>query len=683
MEFLRIFGIAILLRTLHQVSGSGVFQLRLQEFDNVQSLLQDGSSCLPSCRAFFRVCLKHFQTVVTPGDCTFGSVLTPVLGSRSFQVEDESFRNPIQLPFNFTWPGSFTLIIEAWFSLADSQPADTKNPALLISRVAIKNQLAVGVEWFQDFHGDQQAKLRFSYRVICSEDYYGKNCSSLCKPRDDHFGHYNCDADGQPTCFPGWEGKYCQTPICLSGCSKQNGYCNKTDECICRPGWQGRFCDKCVRYPGCVHGTCEKPWDCQCVEGWGGILCDHDLNYCTHHKPCQNGATCLNTGQGSYTCTCKPGFSGVDCEHKISECDSSPCRNGGSCKDLENGYECRCPPRYSGFHCEHRTLTCADFPCFNGGSCLEISKGNSYSCVCPFGFTGSNCEKKVDRCTSNPCENGGVCYDIGHKRFCRCLSGFTGQRCEFSINKCDQHPCANGGACIDRINDYACICPYGYSGRTCAIGPKDDCASGPCLNGGTCSSEPYGIHFVCHCLVSFTGIRCEMPVITVPVPMPPAGFPWMAVSMAVGLVALLMFLCLIVIILRHIHRQRGLGQELEAMNNRSDFQRDNLIPTSQLKNTNKKMDLEVDCGMEKSNYKQKNRTLDYNLVKDLKDGLLQEDKCLKSEKCLEEEKVPLRLHSSEQHECRISTICSPRDSMYQSVFVIAEERNECVIATEV
>lgn len=38
---------------------------------------------------------------------------------------------------------------------------------------------------------------------------------------------------------------------------------------------------------------------------------------------------------------------------------------------------------------------------------------------------------------------------------------------------------------------------------------------------------------------------------------------------------------------------------------------------------------------------------------------------------------------SEKPECRISTICSSRDSMYQSVFVIAEERKECVIATEV
>lgn len=57
-----------------------------------------------------------------------------------------------------------------------------------------------------------------------------------------------------------------------------------------------------------------------------------DLNYCTHHSPCKNGATCSNSGQRSYTCTCRPGYTGVDCELKLSECDSNPCRNGGSCK---------------------------------------------------------------------------------------------------------------------------------------------------------------------------------------------------------------------------------------------------------------------------------------------------------------------------------------------------------------
>lgn len=56
-----------------------------------------------------------------------------------------------------------------------------------------------------------------------------------------------------------------------------------------------------------------------------------DLNYCTHHKPCMNGATCSNTGQGSYTCSCRPGFTGASCETQVNECAGNPCRNGGSC----------------------------------------------------------------------------------------------------------------------------------------------------------------------------------------------------------------------------------------------------------------------------------------------------------------------------------------------------------------
>lgn len=121
------------------------------------------------------------------------------------------------------------------------------------------------------------------------------------------------------------------TAICSSDCSERHGYCESPGECKCRLGWQGPSCSECVHYPGCLHGTCSQPWQCVCKEGWGGLFCNQDLNYCTNHKPCANGATCTNTGQGSYTCTCRPGYGGTNCELEINECDCNPCKNGGSC----------------------------------------------------------------------------------------------------------------------------------------------------------------------------------------------------------------------------------------------------------------------------------------------------------------------------------------------------------------
>lgn len=77
-----------------------------------------------------------------------------------------------------------------------------------------------------------------------------------------------------------------------------------------------------------LEGGGGEPFSAQLV----GSCVPADLNYCTHHSPCKNGATCSNSGQRSYTCTCRPGYTGVDCELELSECDSNPCRNGGSCK---------------------------------------------------------------------------------------------------------------------------------------------------------------------------------------------------------------------------------------------------------------------------------------------------------------------------------------------------------------
>lgn len=235
-----------------------------------------------------------------------------------------------------------------------------------------------------------------------------------------------------------------------------------------------------------------------------------------------------------------------------------------------------------------------------------------------------------------PSSVGGLCLIHGGVRLCSCRSGFTGQRCEININECAGNPCLNGGTCQDRINDYTCTCPAGYGGRKCDR-VVDDCSLNPCLNGGLCTGggglgEP---PVTCTCPPNFSGRLCEEPI--------PPDFNWAAVFLAVGLVALLVLLCMVGLALRHIHRQAQREREdSETMNNLSNAQRDNLIPASQLKNTNQKISLEVDCDSEKSNFIHKNYHLDsYNSKsKEFKDEKSQDDKSLIYDKCLEN-KMPL------------------------------------------
>lgn len=242
---------------------------------------------------------------------------------------------------------------------------------------------------------------------------------------------------------------------------------------------------------------------------------------------------------------------------------------------------------------------------------------------------------------------GGLCLIHGGMRVCSCRAGFTGQRCEININECAGNPCLNSGTCQDRINDYTCVCPAGYGGRNCDR-ILDECSLRPCLNGGLCTGGggPGKPPATCICTSGFTGPRCEFfAAVTSPVTNGENqdGFQWAAVSLAVGLVALLVLLCMVGLALRHIHRQaqRERG-DTETMNNLSNVQRDNLIPASQLKNTNQKIGLEVDCDSEKSNFIHKNYHLDpySSKSKEFKDEKSQEDKSLIYDKCLED-KMPL------------------------------------------
>lgn len=60
-------------------------------------------------------------------------------------------------------------------------------------------------------HNGGVAQFEYQIRVTCDEYYYGFGCNKFCRPRDDFFGHYNCDHNGNKTCLEGWASPECST----------------------------------------------------------------------------------------------------------------------------------------------------------------------------------------------------------------------------------------------------------------------------------------------------------------------------------------------------------------------------------------------------------------------------------------------------------------------------------------
>uniref|UniRef100_A0A8C7SJJ5 Delta-like protein n=1 Tax=Oncorhynchus mykiss TaxID=8022 RepID=A0A8C7SJJ5_ONCMY len=526
--------------------SSGYFELQLIAVQNANGELSDGDCCdgerntqdlrcsSDECDTYFRVCLKEYQTdVTTTGLCIYGTGSTNVIGGNSFQfksAKNNQNRNndggKIVIPFQFAWPVSYTLIVEAW----DWDNGTHSSEDLLIERSVRKERINPGDDRQTIQYNGLTASFEYSIRVRCDENYYGSKCNKLCRPRNDWHGHYVCDQFGNRGCMEGWMGTYCTTAICKQGCNLLQGVCSAPGECTCTYGWQGPFCDNCLPYPGCVHGTCVKPWQCTCEKNWGGLLCEKDLNYCGTNKPCKNGGTCMNTEPDEYNCACPDGYSGKNCEIAEHACVSNPCANGGTCHEVPSGFECHCPAGWAGPTCAKDTDECASNPCAQGGTCIDMENG--FECLCLPQWAGKTCQIDVNSCHGQ-CQNGATCKEGQRGYVCACSPGFVGRHCDIQRNSCASGPCRNGGRCHTLLDSFMCECPHGYTGTTC----EDHCKTNPCegpshqhctvavaTNGtqegvwhissnvcgphGRCISQPAG-NFTCSCEPGFTGTYCH------------------------------------------------------------------------------------------------------------------------------------------------------------------------------
>uniref|UniRef100_A0A6Q2ZCH1 Delta-like protein n=1 Tax=Esox lucius TaxID=8010 RepID=A0A6Q2ZCH1_ESOLU len=525
--------------------ASGHFELQIVSMQNVNGELQTGVCCDGSrnavdrkcttdeCDTYFKVCLKEYQLKVSPaGPCSYGTASTPVIGGNTFSLRSmRSDKSRIVLPFSFAWPRSYTLIVEALDFNNDSTTGRE-----VIEKYIQSGMINPGRQWQSLKHNGLVGQFEYQIRVSCDEHYYGFGCNKFCRPRDDFFGHYNCDHNGNKTCLDGWSGPECSTALCRQGCSAEHGSCKSPGDCKCLYGWQGDYCDKCIPHPGCVHGSCVEPWQCLCDTNFGGQLCDKDLNTCGTHQPCTNGGTCSNTGPDKYHCACPDGFSGVNCERADHACLSDPCFNGGSCVETSQGFECQCAPGWTGLSCSTDVDECSPNPCGHGATCQDLVNG--FKCTCPSQWTGKTCLIDANECDGNPCVNANSCRNLIGGYFCDCLPGFSGEHCEKDVDECASGPCLSGGRCQDDVDGFQCLCMPGFSGHLCQVSrdwlftppqghPEarvlsnhstpislcsvpldiDYCMESPCQNGAQCFN--LATDYFCKCPEDYEGKNCS------------------------------------------------------------------------------------------------------------------------------------------------------------------------------
>lgn len=265
--------------------------------------------------------------------------------------------------------------------------------------------------------------------------------------------------------------------------------------------------DFCHHEPCMMHGTCvsrQDRYECHCYARYSGNNCQIDNGPPCDSSPCRNGGTCTEESDGNYSCTCIPGFTGILCESQVgvSLCELSPCKNDGICMTVtENEYKCECIPGWMGKNCEININECAPNPCRHGGTCVDGI--NNYTCRCErTGYRGVNCEHNIDECVNNPCLNNGECFDNYGGYICRCPMGFEGQNCELNLNECLSSPCLNGGTCVDDVGSYHCNCLPGFTSRHCEL--HGLCENAACPANSICIEDIHGPQ--CVCKPGFMGI---------------------------------------------------------------------------------------------------------------------------------------------------------------------------------
>ncbi|KAF4517444.1 hypothetical protein B566_EDAN005053 [Ephemera danica] len=123
---------------------------------------------------------------------------------------------------------SFTLILQAldW----------NGNTTIPISERIIEEASYSGIilpssDWHTLTHNGNTASFTYRVRVQCDQFYFNATCTKFCRPRDDKFGHFVCDKNGNKECIEGWGEPNCEKAVCKPGCDSQHGKCEEPGDC--------------------------------------------------------------------------------------------------------------------------------------------------------------------------------------------------------------------------------------------------------------------------------------------------------------------------------------------------------------------------------------------------------------------------------------------------------------------
>ncbi|XP_058854966.1 lactadherin-like isoform X1 [Acipenser ruthenus] len=223
-------------------------------------------------------------------------------------------------------------------------------------------------------------------------------------------------------------GGFCEVNLCMNGGTCVTEVGDAPFVCICAEGFTGDKCNTtetgpCQPNPCHNNAACEvtsktrrgdvfSEYICKCPEGYNGVHCQN-RGFCEVNH-CMNGGTCVTeVGDAPFVCICAEGFTGDKCNTtETGPCQPNPCHNNAACEvtsktrrgEVFSEYICKCPEGYNGVHCQNNVNECATQPCKNGGTCRDLD--GDYTCKCPSPFLGMHCQM---RCISMlGMEGGGI-----------------------------------------------------------------------------------------------------------------------------------------------------------------------------------------------------------------------------------------------------------------------------------